>query len=115
MSVIEDYLQTVSKEQREISEEMYRLLKDLLPEAEERLTYGMPTFYLGENIVHFAPMKQHLGFYPSPTPIVVFKEQLKDFKTSKGAIQFPYNQPLPKDLIQAIVHYRKEEILKGKF
>lgn len=111
MSVIEEYLTKIPVEHQKTANEMYALLKDLLPEAQERLTYGMPTFYLHENVVHFAPMKNHLGFYPSPAPIVAFEEELKSYKTSKGAIQFPYNQELPKELIQSIVLFRRNEIL----
>lgn len=111
MSLIEDYLEKVPAVHQERTKEMYHLLKNLLPEAQERLTYGMPTFYLYENLVHFAPMKKHLGFYPSPSPIVAFKEQLAPFKTSKGAIQFAYDQPLPTELIKEIVLFRKKEVL----
>ncbi|GGI64822.1 iron chaperone [Enterococcus alcedinis] len=111
MSLIEEYLEKVPVAHQEKSKEMYHLLKKLLPEAQERLTYGMPTFYLHENLVHFAPTKKHLGFYPSPSPIVAFKEQLVPFKTSKGAIQFSYDQPLPKELIESIVLFRKKEVL----
>lgn len=114
MSLIEEYLVKVPVEHQKIANEMYHLLKKLLPEAEEKLSYGMPTFYLHENVVHFAPAKNHLGFYPTPSAITAFKEQLQNYKTSKGAIQLPYNQPLPVDLIEAIVLFRKKEILSQK-
>ena len=82
------------------------LLKKLCKGAEERMAYGMPAFRSTENIVYFAAFKNHLGFYPTPAPIVHFASQLQDYKTSKGAIQFPHNQPLPLKLMEDIVHWR---------
>lgn len=114
MSLIEEYLLKVPVEHQKIAGEMYHLFKKLLPEAEEKLSYGMPTFYFHENVIHFSPAKNHLGFYPTPSAITAFKEQLKDYKTSKGAIQLPYNQPLPVDLIEGIVLFRRNEILSQK-
>ena len=69
----------------------------------------MPTFYLNGNLVHFAAAKQHLGFYPTPSAIQRFSKELRPFKTSKGAIQFPYTQELPLSLIQEIVKFRVQE------
>ena len=70
----------------------------------------MPTFYLNGNLVHFAAAKQHLGFYPTPSAIQRFSKELRPFKTSKGAIQFPYTQELPLSLIQEIVKFRVQEM-----
>ncbi|MFV0557612.1 MAG: iron chaperone [Enterococcus sp.] len=109
MGVITGYIQQAPIEQHGHLNEMYHLLKRLLPEAEEKLSYGMPTFYLGENLVHFAGAKKHLGFYPTPAGVSQFAEELTEYKTSKGAIQFPYNQELPKELITKIVHFRIQQ------
>ena len=95
--------------------QMYHTIKALVPEAEERMSYQMPTFYLKGNLVHFALFKKHLGFYPCPSGIEQFEEALKPYKTSKGAIQFPLDQPLPVDLIQAIVLTRISENLKTPY
>ncbi|APX71573.1 DUF1801 domain-containing protein [Companilactobacillus allii] len=114
MSPIEEYIKNAPKNQQEMLNSMYYLLKNELCDANEKISYGMPTFYLDENIVHFAGMKNHLGFYPTPGPIAEFSIQLKDYKTSKGAIQFPYDQKLPEDLIKSIITFRKQEILNGK-
>lgn len=69
----------------------------------------MPTFVFMGNLVHFAAAKQHIGFYPTPSGITAFSEELVNYKTSKGAIQFPLNQPLPYELISKIVKFRVEE------
>lgn len=111
MTPIEEYIDNAPKNQQEILNQMYTLLKNGLPNAVEKISYGMPTFYDNENIVHFAGMKNHLGFYPTPGPIEEFSSQLKSYKTSKGAIQFPYSKPLPEQLIKEIITFRKQQIM----
>jgi len=76
------------------------------PKAVEKMSYQMPTFYLNGNLVHFAAQKNHLGFYPSSEGIEPFEHKLGHYKHSKGAIQFPYDLPLPEALITEIVLYR---------
>ncbi len=88
---------------------------DNAPDVEEKISYQMPTFYLNGNLVHFAAYKNHIGFYPTPSAIEFFCEELKEYKTSKGAIQFSINEPLPYDLIKRIVEFRvKENLSKDK-
>ncbi len=82
------------------------------PDAAETIAYGMPAFRQRVNIVYYAGYKNHIGFYPSSAPIVHFAEELKDFKTSKGAIQFALDKPLPVKLIQKIVKWRLKEALQ---
>lgn len=77
-----------------------------VPGLKETISYNMPAFRLRTNLVYYAVHKQHIGFYPTAAPMVAFAEQLKDFRHSKGAIQFPHNQPLPLDLVQDIVRFR---------
>lgn len=112
MTLIEEYIKNLPEDQQKISTEMYLLIKELLPEAEEKMAYGMPTFFQNENVVHFAPAKKHMGFYPTPSAVSAFADKLTDYKTSKGAVQFPYSQELPKKLITEMVLFRKEEALK---
>lgn len=109
MTLIEDYIQKAPAMSQEKLTEMYHLLKPILKEAEEKLSYGMPTFYFKGNLLHFAPSKKHLGFYPTPSAITHFAKELTPYKTSKGAIQFPYETPLPKELIKKIALFRLEE------
>jgi uncharacterized protein YdhG (YjbR/CyaY superfamily) len=91
-------------------------IRKVAPEAEEAISYQMPTFRLaGKNLVHFAAFKNHIGFYPVPTGIAAFKKELAAYKTSKGAVQFPLDQPLPLKLIARMVKFRvKENLAKAK-
>lgn len=88
---------------------MYAEIKSAAPKATESIKYGMPTFELNGNLVHFAAMKGHLGFYPSPSGIEAFKEKLLPFSTSKGCIRFSYDTPIPYALVKQIVKFRVKE------
>ena len=81
------------------------------PDAEERISYQMPTYFLKGNLVHFAAQRNHMGFYPTPSGIAAFQDELAAYATSKGAVQFPLDQPLPLDLIRRIVEFRVKENL----
>lgn len=89
--------------------EIRKAIKQAAPEAEETINYGIPTFKLNGNLVHFAAGKNHIGFYPAPSGIEKFKDELSGYKTSKGAVQFPLDKPLPIDLIKKIVKFRVKE------
>lgn len=108
-SSIAGYIKAQPKEVQEKLREMYVIVKAAAPKASESIKYGMPTFEGETNLVHFAGMKGHLGFYPSPSPITHFVTELKDYSTSKGCIRLPYDKPLPKSLIIKIVKYRVAE------
>lgn len=86
-------------------------LKKLLPKnCEEIISYNMPAFKLKQIVVYFAAHKNHIGFYPTSKPIKFFKEELKNVKHSKGAIQLPYNSSIPEELIKKIVEFRLKEL-----
>jgi uncharacterized protein YdhG (YjbR/CyaY superfamily) len=87
-------------------------IHDAAPDALEKISYGMPTFYLNGNLVHFAAFKNHIGFYPAPSGIEAYQEELAKYQTSKGAVQFPLDKPLPIGLIQEIVRFRVVENMK---
>ena len=90
---------------------LYKHLKRILPEATECISYGMPCFKQNNKpVVYFAGYKKHIGFYPTSKPIEQFKDQLGRYKTSKGAIQFNINEPIPFSLIDEIVSYNLAEI-----
>ena len=89
--------------------EVYNTIRAAIPEAEERISWGMPTFWKGRNIIHFAAAKKHIGIYPGPDAIVEFADQLAEYKTSKGAIQFPNNKPLPLELLASIARWCYEK------
>lgn len=77
-------------------------LRTALPDAQERISWGMPTYWKGHNIIHFAGAKKHIGVYPGPEAVKNFSKELQEFPSSKGTIQFPYNKPLPAELIARI-------------
>jgi uncharacterized protein YdhG (YjbR/CyaY superfamily) len=90
--------------------EMRALIKATAPGVTETISYAMPTFDLnGKHLLHFAGYDKHIGFYPVPSGIEAFKEELKPYKQGKGSVQFPLGQPLPTDLIRRIVEFRVEE------
>lgn len=109
MTIIEDYISNTPENRQVKLQLLYKTIKQLLPDAVEKISYGMPTFYLNGNFVHFANAKNHIGFYPGPTAIETFKHDLTGFKTSKGAIQFPLDHELPIKLIKKIILFRLEE------
>jgi uncharacterized protein YdhG (YjbR/CyaY superfamily) len=110
MNEIDAYIGNFPADVQERLNAIRNIVRELAPQATERICMRMPTFDLnGKWLVHFAGFEKHIGFYPQPEGITAFKEQLKDYKTSKGAVQFPLNKPLPIDLIREIVQYRVNE------
>lgn len=88
--------------------EMYEILKEALPNATEKIAWRMPTFWDGGNLIHFAAFKNHIGLFPGGEIPQLFAEKLAGYKTGKGSIQFPYSEPLPKDLITEIALWCNE-------
>ena len=111
---IDDYIRQFPPSIQEKLEKLRSVIKDAAPDSTERISYQMPTFYLHGNLVHFAAFKQHIGFYPAPSGIERFKEELAGYKSSKGAVQFPIDEPLPYELISRIVTFRVGENEKIK-
>lgn len=116
---IDEYIAGFSEEIQEKLQMIRKTISEAAPEAEEAISYQMPTFKLKGNLVHFAAYKNHIGFYPAPRGIEAFKEELSAYKGAKGTVQFPLNEPLPYDLIGRIVKFRAAEnrekaALKGK-
>lgn len=102
---IDAYILEQPEDIRKYLYQMHELLQAALPDAQQRISWSMPTYWNQHNIVHFAGFKKHIGFYPGPQAIEMFEERLKEYKTSKGAIQFPYNKPLPAELITKIAKW----------
>ena len=109
-STIEAYISQAEPSFREKLNELYAIIREEAPEATEKISYGMPTFHLKENLVHFAASKHHIGFYPTPSGVAAFKHELGPYKWSKGTIQFPSEKPLPVELIRKIVRFRVKEV-----
>ncbi|GCC53408.1 hypothetical protein SanaruYs_36520 [Chryseotalea sanaruensis] len=106
---IDEYLKEFPVSMQKLLQTMRNTIQAAAPEATERISYGMPCFYAKGNLVYFAVHKNHIGFYPSSSGISAFTNELKAYKYSKGAIQFPFDKPLPLALIKKIVEYRLQE------
>lgn len=108
-ATIDEYIAGFSEEIQAILNRIRQTIKEAAPNAQEKISYQMPTFYLNGNLVHFAAFKHHIGFYPTPSGTEAFEQQLLPYKRSKGTIQFQLNQPIPYDLIRQIVEFRVRE------
>ena len=106
---IDEYIASFPVEVRKILKEIRAVIRAAAPEAEEKISYQMLTFFLEGNLVHFAAYKKHIGFYPTPSGIENFKDELSAYKFSKGAVRFPLGQPIPYDLIRRITTFRVRE------
>ena len=106
---IDEYIMTFPKDVREILQGLWKAIKKAAPDAEETISYGIPTFVLQGNLVHFAAYKKHIGFYPTPSGIREFKKELSRYRTARGTVQFPIDKPLPLDLVKRIVKFRAAE------
>jgi uncharacterized protein YdhG (YjbR/CyaY superfamily) len=114
IKTMDTYIAEFPENVRELLEELRRVIRESAPQAEETIRYGIPTFRLNGNLVHFAAFKKHIGFYPTPSGISAFSEELSPYKHSQGAVQFPLDKPVPYDLVRKIVHYRVKENLERK-
>lgn len=107
------YIAGFPEEIRVILEQIRARIKEIVPEAEEKISYGMPTFTLHKNyLIYFAAFKNHIGLYALPTGHEAFKEEFAIYKSGKGSVQFPFDKPIPYDLIDKVVKFRVQEVLK---
>lgn len=106
----EEYMATVPETSIGKAHEIREIIRKAVPKATEVISYNIPAFKLDKVLVWFAGYKGHIGFYPGGTAIGVFQDDLSKYKTSKGAIQFPLDKPLPVSLINKIVKYRIKEV-----
>ena len=116
---IDEYIVRFPEDVQAILQKIRLTIRETVPNAEEAISYQMPTFKLKGNLVHFAAFKNHIGFYPVPSGIEAFKDELSVYMQGKGSVQFPLDKPMPFDLIRRIVAFRVEENLahaaaKGK-
>jgi len=111
---IDEYIATFPEAVQGILQELRRVIGESAPEATETISYQMPTFKLNGNLVHFAAFKNHISLFPTPSATEAFKEKLAKYKTSKGTIQFPLNEPIPFELVREIVKFRVKENLSKK-
>jgi uncharacterized protein YdhG (YjbR/CyaY superfamily) len=106
---IDEYIAGFPSGVQEVLRQMRRAVRAAAPEAEEALKYRIPTFVMGENLVHFAAFKNHIGWYPTHSAIGAFQQELRAYKTSKGAVQFRLGEPIPFALIKRMVRFRVKE------
>lgn len=110
---IDAYIAGFPEDVRQILEKIRSTIRKAAPQAQETIKYRMPTYVLEGNLVHFAGYKNHIGFYPTPSGIENFKQELSVYKWAKGSVQFPLNQPIPYELIRTIVTFRVQENLEN--
>jgi len=111
-SSIDEYIATFPEDIQKKLQDIRATIKAAAPEAQEKISYQLPTYFLQGNLVHFAAFKNHIGFFPVPSGMEAFKDELSAYETSKGGVRFPLNQPLPLELINRIVKFRVAENLK---
>ena len=114
---VDAYLRDVPAGTVKVVKQMRALAKKLVPSGEEAIRYGMPTIQLnGKNFIHFAAMKEHLGFYPTPSGVRAIKAELdrRGISYSKGCVRFPYDKPLPVALVTKAIRFRVKEVGAGK-
>jgi uncharacterized protein YdhG (YjbR/CyaY superfamily) len=108
-TAIDDYIASFPPEVRARLAKVRATIRRHAPGAEERMSYGIPTLFLDGNLVHFAAFARHIGLYPGPSGIAAFQGALSRYKSAKGSVQFPHDEPLPLDLIAEIVKFRVAE------
>jgi uncharacterized protein YdhG (YjbR/CyaY superfamily) len=109
---IDEYIAGFPQDVQAILEKIRMTIREAAPDAKETISYQVPTFRLEGNLVHFAGFKEHIGFYPTPTGIEKFKEELSVYEGAKGSVQFPLDKPIPYGLISEIVRFRVKENLE---
>lgn len=110
---ITEYIESFPKEIQETLQKIRNTIKEVMPDGEEAIKYGLPTFRLkNKNVVHFAAFQNHFGFYPAPSGIEEFKKELEPYIAGKGTIQFPIHKPIPYHLIKKVTKFRMKEVMK---
>jgi uncharacterized protein YdhG (YjbR/CyaY superfamily) len=108
---VDEYISSFPAPVQKKLTELRNVVKELVPQAEEKISYQMPAFYFYGNLVWFAGYAKHIGFYPGASAIHAFQSELSKYKSAKGSVQFPLGEPLPLELIKKIVKFRVEENL----
>ena len=110
-TTMDDYIAQFSPDIRERLQAVRETIRSAAPDASEKISWGMPTFFLNGNLVHFAAAKKHIGFYPGADGIELFKSRFEEERLSysKGAVQFPHTRPLPLELVVEITRFRASQ------
>lgn len=110
---VDEYISQFPSDIQEKLQALRKVIREAAPEAEEKISYQMPALFQKGVLVYFAAFKKHIGFFPTANGIAAFKDELSEYKCSKGTIQFPLDKPIPYKLVSRIVKYRIEENLKS--
>ena len=113
-SSIDEYISSFPEHIQKKLVEIRTIIREQAPEAQEKISWQMPTFYLYGNLVHFAGYAKHIGFYPGANGIATFESEISKYKYAKGSVQFPLGEPLPVELIKKIVKFRVDENIKDR-
>ena len=105
VETVDAYIAAQDEAVRHYLNEVRQILREAIPEAEEKISWSMPTYWKGRNLIHFAASKKHLGIYPGDEAVTAFAERLADYDVSKGTIRIPYTRPLPRELIADIARW----------
>ena len=112
---IDKFIAAYPEEVQTVLNKVRATIREAAPGAEETINYGIPTFTLNGNLVHFSAFKTHIGFYPTPSGVEKFKKELSKYEGAKGSVKFPLDQPIPYELIEKIVKFRvKENLAKAE-
>jgi len=112
---IDEYIERFPENIQVILQKIRLTIKRAAPDAKEAISYQIPTFKLGGNLVHFAAFAKHISFFPTSSGIATFKKELEVYETSKGTVRFPIGKPIPYELISKITKFRVKEVIeKGK-
>lgn len=110
IKTIDEYIERFPPDVQDLLQQIRKTIRKAAPQAEEAICYMIPTFKYRGNLVHFAAYKQHIGFYPTSSGVKAFAKDITSYKSSRGTIQFPLDQPIPLALVRKIVKFRLKEV-----
>lgn len=108
-ATVDEYIALFPEEVAQIMNRIRAMVRELVPEATEKISYQMPGYFFHGPLVYFAGYKKHIGFYPTPSGIAAFEDRIQGYKWAKGSVQFPLNQPIPYELIRDMILFKYEE------
>ncbi len=114
IETIDQYIAEQAGDVQPILQKIRETMREAAPDATERISWRMPTFWQGENLIHFAAFKKHISIFPGGEASTVFAQKLTGYKTAKGTIQFPLDKPIPYDLIREITAWRVAVVMGGE-
>ena len=109
IQTIDEYIAQYPADVQTILQKIRHTIAEAAPDATEKISYGIPTFFFNKNLVHFGAWKKHIGFYPASSGVSKFEKELAEYSYAKGSIQFPLDKPIPYNLIEKIVKFRVKE------